>query len=51
MIIELPLMMNNCIPSIPQSDLAAVLAGYSDSFMDLIKTFVYFDTSANMIFN
>jgi hypothetical protein len=44
-------MASNCIPGQPYSEISEVLSAISDSFMDLIKTIVYLDTSFNMLFD
>ena len=44
-------MLSNCVPGQPYSQLSEVLSAISDSFMDLIKTIVYLDTSFNMLFD
>lgn len=48
-IIEFPQILATCIPGAPPSQLAIVLANFSDSIMTLAKGVIYLDTSITQL--
>jgi hypothetical protein len=49
-IIEFPQILSNCVPGQPQTDIARLSQGFSDSILELLKTVIYIDTAFNLLF-